>query len=199
MASLFKFSEIEVEEPLESVEPKSIVDKGIESIRTTIGDIELGHISTWWTNGNWSLYQLVEYCLGITGPNTKMYLATWTISELSARKLNQWIDEGMVSQLVGVLDFRSKNRHPAAFHLSKNAFTDIKLAYSHAKVTVLVGNGHFISINGSANWTENPRFESGTIINSEFTATENIKIITEIVSKGRFGLEEVTVVVNLPE
>lgn len=159
-------------------------------IHHIIGEIKPGDCISFWSNGDWSLWELIAHLLKQTGHGTEIYLATWSISELSARKLCQWMDEGLVSKLVGVIDFRSKNRHPAAYHLSKNVFSEIRVAFCHAKVTVLKGNGHCITINGSANWTENPRLESGVIINSHVTGESTIELINEIVAKGEYRLED---------
>lgn len=159
-------------------------------IQNIIGFIEPGDCISFWSNGDWSLWELIAHLLKQTGAGTEIYLATWSISELSARKLCQWMDEGLVSKLVGVIDFRSKNRHPAAYHLSKNVFSEIRVAFCHAKTTVLKGNGHFITINGSANWTENPRLESGVIINSHITGKKTIDLINEIVENGEYRLED---------
>lgn len=158
-------------------------------IQSLIGFPDQNKLITFWSNGDWSLWELIFYLLQYTGSGTEIYLATWSISELSARKLSQWINEGYISKLVGVVDFRTKNRHPAAFFLSKNAFSDIKLANCHAKVTVLKGKDNYITINGSANWTENPRLESGTILNCQNTALKNIDLIEQIVKRGEYRLE----------
>jgi hypothetical protein len=174
----------------ENVKSETVLAGNVErKIQTIIGHPEEGKLISFWSNGDWSLWELIFYLLQFTGSGTEIYLATWSISELSARKLNQWMLEGYISKLVGVVDFRTKNRHPAAFYLSKNTFSDIKLANCHAKVTVLKGKDYFITINGSANWTENPRLESGTVFNSEKTANQNIELIKQIVKRGEYKLE----------
>lgn len=185
---LFEVKDIKLPELMPDVEAVAVSERGNERMVKTIGSVLPGEVCTYWSNGDWSLWELVDYMLKQTGP-ADIYIATWSISELSARKLVQWMEEGRIKKLIGVVDVRSKNRHPAAFHLSKNIFSEIRVAYCHAKVTVLVGNGQFISINGSANWTENPRLESGVIINSLITAMANINLIEEVVRKGEFGLE----------
>jgi hypothetical protein len=186
---LFEVQDIKVPELMPDLEAVAVREVCNEGLTKTIGMVMPGEACTYWSNGDWSLWELVDYLLEQTGPGTDIYLATWSISELSARKLVQWMENGRIGKMVGVVDVRSKNRHPAAFHLSKNIFSEIRVAYCHAKVTVLVGNGQFISINGSANWTENPRLESGVIINSLKTAMGNINLIEEVVRKGEFELE----------
>ena len=174
----------------ESLQEDTVLGNSEQKVHDIIGVIEPGHVCTFWSVGDWSLYQLVEKLLEQTGPGTELYLATWSISELSARKLLGWVEEGKVSKIVGVIDYRSKNRHPAAFHLAKNVFSKIKIAYCHAKVTALIGGGHNITINGSANWTENPRLESGVIINSKTTTDKVVGTICEVVEKGQYSIDD---------
>lgn len=197
--SLFKVSKITPPDLTPKTESSSFTDRLAEDtvlgtaeqkVQDIIGIIEPGDVCTFWSNGDWSLYQLIDKLLQQTGPETEVYLATWSISELSARKLLAWVEEGRIKKLVGVIDFRSKNRHPAAFHLSKNIFSEIRIAYCHAKVTALVGNGHWITVNGSANWTENPRLESGVIINSELTTRKTIETIQQVVDHGKYRLDD---------
>ena len=200
MNKLFNISEINPPDFMAEAESGSVSDKDLNEqvkrgnaeikIHHIVGEVKQGDCISFWSNGDWSLWELVAHLLKQTGPGTEVYLATWSISELSARKLCQWMDEGVISKLVGVIDFRSKNRHPAAYHLSKNVFSDIRVAFCHAKVTVLKGNGNCITINGSANWTENPRLESGVIINSHITGDKTIELINEIVAKGEYRLDD---------
>ena len=144
------------------------------------------------SNGMWDHYHLVDHILKQTGEGSEIHLATWSISELSARQLVDWIAKGRVSKVQGVLDYRSKNRHPAAFHLAKNIFSDIKIDYCHAKVTVIrsADHSHNICICGSANWTQNPRKEACTILNSKKISDTHIQWISQVIKKGKYGLDD---------
>jgi hypothetical protein len=82
-----------------------------------------------------------------------------------------------------------------AFHLAKHIFSKVKIALCHAKVSVFVSaqedadQKRYISINGSPNWTENPRIESGVVLCSKQTANMHIKWIMEMINKGAYELE----------
>lgn len=198
--SLFKSTDIKLPEIKTDSPPFMSEDQVNES--TLIGSLSItfdqlyngeflpGECITYMSNGNWSMYHLADFILDKIGPS-KLYLATWSISEFSARALAQWLDEGRITELQGLFDFRSKNRHPAAFHLAKHNFSKVKLGVCHAKVSVFVSqdNTKFISVNGSPNWTENPRIESGTILCSEHTAQKHIKWITEMINNGTYELD----------
>lgn len=152
------------------------------------GDFLENECISYMSNGNWSMYHLADFILNKIGP-CEVHIATWSISELSARMLTQWLDTGRITSLNALFDFRSKNRHPAAFHLAKHNFSKVKLGLCHAKVSVFVSADRYITINGSPNWTENPRIESGVILSSKKTATAHIKWINEMINKGTYELD----------
>lgn len=154
------------------------------------GNFEEGECISYMSNGNWSMYHLADAILNKLGP-CELWIATWSISEFSARQLVQWLDAGLLLSVRGLFDFRSKNRHPAAFHLAKHSFSKVKIALCHAKVSVFVNadKTRYISVNGSPNWTENPRIESGVILSSKATALRHIKWIDEMIEKNAYELD----------
>jgi hypothetical protein len=112
--------------------------------------------------GDWSMHELLQFILESIGP-ADVLLATWSMSEPAAVKLMAMLESRLITSLKGVIDFRTKNRHPAAFQLSQTLFSDLRLTSCHAKVTVVKNDTHLISIVGSANYTNNPRIEAGVI------------------------------------
>lgn len=165
-----------------------ILGKGSMSVAERFGLIQENKNYHYMSNGDWSMYHLVNHFLNQTGC-AHLYIATWSISEFSARQLTDWLEQGRIKSITALLDYRSKNRHASAFHLAKMNFSDIKIAYCHAKVTIIETDNLYISINGSANWTENPRIESGVVSTDKPTALAHKKWITEMVEKSDYGLE----------
>lgn len=122
------------------------------------------------SKGDWSLWELVDYIIGAE-VSVNLYFATWTISELSSRKLVEWVESGRIAQMHAVVDHRTKVRHEAAYHLFAGRATRIRATRCHAKVTVLQFiDGRKITILGSSNWTKNPRIEVGMIRTDHATA-----------------------------
>jgi hypothetical protein len=171
--SLFSSKDVVVEMNLDTqpvMENELVSDSVlIGNSETLIADLYAGDFNeneciSYMSNGNWSMYHLADFILNKIGP-CEVHIATWSISELSARMLTQWLDTGRISSLNALFDFRSKNRHPAAFHLAKHNFSKVKLGLCHAKVSVFVSEDKYITVNGSPNWTENPRIENYVIFN----------------------------------
>lgn len=165
-----------------------VIGKGSQTVAERFGILESNKNYSFMSNGDWSCYHLVNHFLKQTGP-ADIYLATWSISEFSARMLTDWLNTGRIRSITALVDYRSKNRHQNAFYLAKQNFSKIKIAYCHAKVTVIRGENFYISINGSANWTENPRIESGIVSTDKFTADKHTKWISEMVAKSEYELE----------
>jgi len=147
-----------------------------------------GQVTHFISDGCWSMHHLTQFILNSIGPS-HLHLATWSVSEFSARQLVQWLTNGQLLSISGVIDFRSKNRHAEAFHLAKQNFTRLKLANCHAKITVIHNDNFKVVINGSPNWTENPRLESGTISIDNKIADRFINLIEQIIERSEYELE----------
>lgn len=144
---------------------------GFQAIKQAIPEVigtnsEIQFIS----KGDWSLWELVDFLMADKTDIT-IYMATWTISELSSRKISEWVSSGRISKLYAVVDHRTKLRHESAYHMFAGHATNFKATRCHAKVTVIQHSTGFFTILGSSNWTENPRIEVGAIRTDENTAT----------------------------
>lgn len=197
MTKLFDIHEVKVPElfiPGESFVSESetdgqmILGKGSMTVEERFGTLKPNKNYHFMSNGDWSMYHLVNHFLKQTGA-AHLYLATWSISEFSARQLTDWLNKGRILSITALVDYRSKNRHASAFYLAKQNFSQIKIAYCHAKVSIIETDDFKISINGSANWTENPRIESGVVSTDKATAQAHKKWITEMVEQSDYELE----------
>ena len=159
---------------------------GLDALKQVLPQkIEPNTVHHFVSKGDWSLWELVEYLLGGID-SAELFFSTWSISELSARKLVEWLDEGKLTGLHAVLDYRARNRHPEAFHLAKHNIADLRVTNCHAKVAVLVHSGGILSVVGSANWTENPRIEAGMISAIESTGKMHLQWIKEVLKNGSY-------------
>lgn len=121
------------------------------------------------TGGKWSLHQLLEAALAVTGPAV-LHLSTFSITEFSARLLAGHLDAGRLRELHMLIDYRAKVRYPEVYQLAANVATSIRLTPVHAKVMVIEGEHCTLSLQGSANWTDNPRIESGVLTRDQHVA-----------------------------
>jgi hypothetical protein len=134
------------------------------------------------SHGHWSLHNLLEWILPKVGP-CNLYIATWSLSEDATRSIISLAEQDLIKKIYAILDYRAKNRHEASFFLAQNHFAKIHTTACHAKVTVIQTDTLTLTINGSPNYTNNPRIESGVISVSPSVASFHINWIMDVISK----------------
>lgn len=136
------------------------------------------------TNGKWSLHDLVSEIVKLYAP-LKLTFCTFSITEFPGRLLAQWIAEGTIEEMNVLLDVRAKANYPNVLQLIQNIASSFKLVPVHAKSTVLVHNDISITIIGSANWTQNPRYEIGYITSNKEYAFFQESWIKNVIADGK--------------
>lgn len=144
----------------------------LETIRATIGQLPFSGSVFFMTNGAWSNIRLIEYLLEYTGP-ADIYFSTWSLSSDAIRRFVSWRESLYINRIVAVLDEGIRNRKPEIYQQAIAAFPELKFAKCHAKVAVLMGAQRCFTLIGSANFTRNPRRETGVIITDPGVAEAN--------------------------
>jgi len=124
------------------------------------------------TNGTSDCGSIFTYALDNWEEIQEMYLATWTISKANIKRLSESVLSGKLKKLTMVFSSTLKAANPALYSclvISLKDFENVKLKEinSHAK-TFSISNGvDYITVSGSANWSENPRIENFLILNDK--------------------------------
>ncbi len=142
-------------------EKYSLAD-ALASIKEMVGKPVLGTQLHFWTLGRWSTHQLLVYLLKYTGP-THLLFSTYTISENALRILHDHKEAGHIKSICALVDKRFTIRSPKARQFAEKVFNKYVLFDCHAKVTILDNEVLPLVIIGSANWSENKRYECGVI------------------------------------
>ena len=121
------------------------------------------------TAGLWSSHDLLFHLLAQTGP-ARIWIATWSMTEEPVRMLVQGMESGLIEELQLLLDVRVQVRNPSVLAFAKMQASQVRTSICHAKVTVLENQAWAIAIVGSANYTNNPRIESGVVIENREVA-----------------------------
>lgn len=124
--------------------------------------LAMGDQVHFFTKGAWSLDELLEYLIGITGP-AQVWLTTWTVTETPLRSICRLIEEGQIVSLTALFDHRIDRRKPESLQLAMGMNARIKLVKCHAKMLVLENEAWSIAVVTSANLSKNPRMEAGVI------------------------------------
>ena len=118
------------------------------------------------------------------------YIATWIINRYYIDTLISDVQAGRLKKLVFVISNRMRQlgHHVGNFNFMLQAFGEnpaigIRVANSHAKTYCMSNGDDFITIDGSANWTDNPRLENYTITNCREKFEFRKKWMTEIIEK----------------
>ena len=118
------------------------------------------------TNGAWNMHDLLSGLARGVKHGSKVYISSYAINETSARTMALLKEEHVIKNLYCILDNRSDVRAAESLQLLRSVCDFICLAPCHAKVTVIDGDGGGFVIIGSANYTENKRYETGIISNN---------------------------------
>jgi hypothetical protein len=182
---LFSISELEKSKPdAESMEAYGTLQskaKGIFvelDLHKELPPIEMGTMIEFVTHGRWSVHKIVKHLIGITG-SVDVHIATWTITEEPLRMLYKMKNEGEIKHLTCLFDNRIKERTPKSYQFASQFVDTMGLSKSHAKVTVLQNENWSITVNGSMNWSNNPRTESGVIVSTKESAMFHQKWINQ--------------------
>jgi hypothetical protein len=115
------------------------------------------------SNGEWNMHELLISLLNLSG-NAKVYISSYAMNETAVRSLAMMKDKGLIKFLYCIIDSRSDVRSAGSLQLLLSISDFICLAPCHAKVTAIDGDQEQLTILGSANYTENNRYETGIIL-----------------------------------
>ena len=169
MAIIKKLTELEdIEEFMCSDEDMedTIICKNPDKVKALVKAMTPGRIIHFVSKGDWSMHDLIVELLNNYYP-AELFFTTYALRDLSVKQLINALSKKKLTGIHLLIDFKAKSSTPEVELLTRMNVNRICLTSIHAKVAVLRTANHYISINSSANWTINPRIESGTISMSE--------------------------------
>lgn len=131
----------------------------------TIGTLEPNTNIHYVSGTMWSTHELLAYALKQTGP-ARLTLATWSMAEKATVLLLTLLEDGELTGLEMLVDWRVQVRCPKAMALVRQANCRLRVTTCHAKVFILQNAEWAMSLVGSANLTNNPRIEAGVLTTS---------------------------------
>jgi hypothetical protein len=130
----------------------------------------------------WSLVPIIVEMAGLR--NVELHASTWTLNRPNALEMLEMIDDGRLSKINLLTGTYFKRRESAVYATIANGLaargSRIRCLENHAKVAILnVGNSGFI-MEGSANFTANPRIEQNIVAKSAELYAHHKKWIEEV-------------------
>jgi len=153
------------------------------TLKSVVKLIEPSSIIYWVSDGKWSMHEMLLELLNITGP-AKVHISSYAMCETAARVLAQLRNTKMITELYCLLDNRIDVRSAGAFQLIKAISDKCVLIDTHAKVTCIENDTWKLAVIGSANYTENKRYECGIITVWDSAVDMQIKWIKKALLDG---------------
>jgi hypothetical protein len=122
------------------------------------------------SNGSFDYWNFVPVCLRLLKkPAEEFYGSTWTMSRPNALQLLQLFDDRRIRKITLFSGLYFKRRESAAYATVASGLTDRRQRFlcfeNHTKIILLAAGHERIVIEGSANFTANPRVEQNTVTN----------------------------------
>jgi len=122
------------------------------------------------SNGKFDYWTFVPILVRLMGGSKETYMSTWTMNRSNAMELMDLYDAGKIQNITFITGDYFKKRESVTYALLITELTKrgqrFKAFMNHAKVTCLSNGRDFLVMEGSANYTSNPRIEQNTITNS---------------------------------
>ena len=162
--------------------PHTLLGRSTDAVAELFPPVQPGHSYHYASAGLWSVHDLLFHLLRQTGP-ADIWIATWSMAEESVRMLVQGLDSGLIRSLRLLIDARVTRRNASAYAFVAAHADQVWVTACHAKVTVIRNEHWSIAINGSPNYTNNPRIESGVVTSVPAVAQHHIHWIEAEMSK----------------
>ncbi|RYC69793.1 MULTISPECIES: hypothetical protein [Spirosoma] len=162
----------------------TLVGRVSDAVDAVWPPLEAGHSYHYASAGLWSMHDLLFHLLRQTGP-ADVWIATWSMTEDAVRMLVQGLEAGVIRRLRLLIDGRVTRRNPSAYAFVKAHAEKTAVSVCHAKVTVIRNEAWSMAVNGSPNYTNNPRIESGVVTVSPLVAQFHIGWIEAEMSKAK--------------
>jgi hypothetical protein len=137
------------------------VDDKSKTLIKSIGQLQNGKTTHYYSYGNFNLVRLLAHLLKQTGP-ANIFMTSYSFSQTSIEQLLNYRQKGLITSFRVIVDNRVKTMSPIPFQMLSTAF-DYRCSSIHAKVALLWNDNWNISVVTSQNATDNPKMERGTI------------------------------------
>lgn len=142
------------------------------------------------SNGKFDYWTWIPVMVRYMGRADQYYGSTWTMNRRNAVAMLDMIDRGLIVEAGVVTGLYFKRREPAVYATLLQGLRRRGMRFAclenHAKVTLLANyeRGDYIVIEGSANYTANPRIEQNIILNDEAVYRFHRDWLEEVLESG---------------
>jgi hypothetical protein len=138
------------------------MQKHLQKIHEAFSKFEGNKIIPVSSDGDWSMHQLLEYLLGLSGP-ANVWISSFSITEVAIRSFLQLQEKGFIRELHCLFDFTVKHHKIGLLFFLNNVVTDVVVTKCHAKLILIENENCTIAVVGSANFNVNDKKEVAVI------------------------------------
>lgn len=131
-----------------------------ETIKAKFGHIQANTTRYYVSGGVWALHDLVKYCLNEIGPASIIGFS-WNLTTPAAGKLLYLKNAGLLREMSFIFDGGMSRWSRGALGMLKGNSKKVVTTMIHAKGFILWNENWKLSCISSANFSNNPRIESG--------------------------------------
>ncbi len=121
------------------------------------------------SNGRFDYWNFCPVIIGLLGRPVEFYGSTWTLNRSNVLQLLALFDKKALTRVTMFSGLYFKRREPAVYAALASGLIDrgqrLLCFENHTKIMLLGSQPDWITIEGSANFTANPRLEQNTITN----------------------------------
>jgi hypothetical protein len=134
-------------------------------LQQEIGIIKQNNYLPYFSDGSWSMHELLEYIIAQVGPSD-VNLTAFSISEESVRSLFFLQEDNMIRNLNCIFNKEIRRFKTDLSFFAQKVCKNIHLANIHAKLILIKNDLWSIAIVSSQNFSNNKRYEAGMIISN---------------------------------
>lgn len=141
------------------------------------------------SNGCYDYFTFIPTILDLIDYADELICSTWTMNRINVESLFKLFDKGQIKKIDIITGLYFKRRESAVYAKLIEGLKKRKQRYkslkNHAKI-ILLGNfksNTYVVIEGSANFTANPRIEQNIITNNKGLYNFHKRWITDIIEK----------------
>lgn len=152
------------------------------SLTKSIGLIENGKNTHYYSWGNFNLVRVIMHIIKQTGP-AHVFMTSYSFSQKSIESINFHIRKKDILSFRVIVDNRVKSMSPLPFQMIMESF-DYRCTSIHAKIALIWNDQWNITILTSQNATDNPKMERGVIFTSKDIFDFDLKTLTDEYQRG---------------
>lgn len=124
------------------------------------------------SNGKFDYFNFIPLIIQYIGDSCDFYGSTWTMNRGNVNELLELFDTNKIKSISILTGLYFKQRESSVYATLVEGIQERKQKYlcleNHSKIILLTDNkDNYIVVEGSANFTANPRIEQNTITNSK--------------------------------